>query len=200
VLVAQNGEVFIDHAFGVAQAPKYMPRTTLPQFQLGDITKVFTEMCAAMPAQRGRGQAAAAPDTTGGAAPPAAGRGRGRGGPPPSPLQQCVSRISTLIGAHQSSALDSLQIQSSVDELYRLALLLHTRPALSADSAKAWTLDTYKGEKREAAYATADGKRAAFVLLPDRHATIVILTNDPNADAKAMAQRIVDQVIAAPKG
>src|SRR5258708_10675124 len=69
VLVAQNGEVFIDHAFGIPAQARYMPRTTLPQFQLGDITKVFTEMCAAMPAT-GRG----------------GGGGRGRGGPAPSPL------------------------------------------------------------------------------------------------------------------
>jgi cyanophycinase len=48
VLVAQNGEVFIDHAFGIAPQARYMPRTTLPQFQLGDITKVFTELCATL--------------------------------------------------------------------------------------------------------------------------------------------------------
>ena len=33
---------------------------------------------------------------------------------------------------------------------------------------KAWTIDTYKGLTRRAAYATTDGKRAAIVLIPDK--------------------------------
>ena len=64
------------------------------------------------------------------------------------------------------------------------------------DSAKAWTNDTYKGAKRVAAYATADGKRAALVLLPERKATVIILTNDASADARAMAEKILDLILA----
>jgi len=199
VLVAQNGEVFIDHAFGVAQAPKYMPKTTLPQFNIGNITHLFTEMCAAMPPQRGRGQATTPPDSTAAAAAPAGGRGRGRGGPPPSPLQQCVTRVSTPIGAHQTAAIDSTQIQSSVDELYRLALGLYATPPSKADSGKAWTNDTYKGVQRRAVYGGSDGRRSAFVLVPESTTTIIILTNDPNADAKGMAEKILDQILAAKK-
>lgn len=211
VLVAVNGEVFIDHAFGVPQQPRYMPRTTLPQFQLGDITNVFTELCAQMPAQTGRGRGAPPDSTTaaatgttgratGGAGQPATtgGRGgRGRGGPPPSPLQQCVTRVSTPIGAHQTAAPDSQHVQSSVDELYRFALGLEVPTTWrNADYTRAWTVDTYKGVTRVAAYATADGKRAAFVRVPERHATIVILTNDANADARGMAEKILDQMLA----
>src|SRR5260370_41123640 len=96
------------------------------------------------------------------------------------------------IGAHQTSAADSLHVQSSVDELYRLALLLDSHVWPSADSLKAWTIDTYKGVTRRAAYATSDGKRAALVLVPDRHATIVIMTNDAHADAPALSERILD--------
>jgi hypothetical protein len=51
---------------------------------------------------------------------------------------------------------------------------------------------------RLASYATADGKRAAFVRIPDRRATIIILTNDANADARAMSERILDQLFGAP--
>jgi cyanophycinase len=198
VLVAQNGEVFIDHAFGVAQAPKYMPRTTLPQFNIGKITNVFTAMCAAMP-QRGRGQGAATrPDSN---APAAAGaaRGRGRGGPPPSPLQQCVTRVSSLIGAHQTAPVDSTLIQSSVDELYRLALGLYATPGMSWEPGNAWTNDTYKGVERHAAYGTENGRQSAFVLIPESSTTIIILTNDASADARGMAERILDQVLAAKK-
>jgi hypothetical protein len=49
---------------------------------------------------------------------------------------------------------------------------------------------------RFASYGTADGKRAAFVRIPDHHATIVILTNDANADAKAMSEKLLDQLLA----
>src|SRR5205085_1143138 len=43
VLVAQNGEVYVDRAFGIPVQPRYLPRTTTPQFPLGDIARVFTE-------------------------------------------------------------------------------------------------------------------------------------------------------------
>ena len=200
VLVAQSGEVFIDHAFGIPAQPRYMPRTTLPQFELGDITKTLTELCAQLPAQTGRGRGTP-PDSAAAAAAgmaPAAGRGRGRGGPPPSPLQMCVTRISTPVGAHQTAPTDSQHVQSSVDELYRFALGLEVPTTWrNTDYARGWTADIYKGVTRFAAYATADGKRAAFVRVPERHATIVILTNDPRADARGMAERILDQLLAA---
>lgn len=197
VLVAQGGEVFIDHAFGVAQAPKYMPKTTLPQFDIGRITGVFTEMCAAMP-QRGRGQGQATPPDSNAAAAPA-GRGRGRGGPPPSPLQQCVTRVSSLIGAHQTAPIDSTLIQSSVDELYRLSLGIQATRGMPWDSSKVWMNDKYKGVDRHAAYGAEDGRKSAFVILPESSTTIIILTNDPSADARGMAEKILDQVLAARK-
>jgi cyanophycinase len=206
VLVARDGEVYIDDAFGIPAQTRYMPRTTLPQFPLGGISKVFSELCASMPAQTGRGRGT--PDSTTAAERPAAaanapaggGRGRGRGGPPPSPLQTCVTRVSGPIGAHQTSAADSLTVQSSVDELYRFALGLEVPTTWrNADYTKGWTVDTYKGVQRMAAYATPDGKRGAFVRVPDRRMTIIILTNDTGADARGMANRILDQLLAAPR-
>jgi cyanophycinase len=214
VLVAQNGEVYIDHAFGIPVQPRYMPRTTLPQFRLGDISRVFSGLCASMPAQSGRGRGAQDSTATGatgrataaGAAPVAGaaagtgGRGRGRGGPPPSPLQTCVTRISTSIGAHQTAAADSVEVQSSVDELYRFALGLEVPTSWrNADYTKGWTSDRYKGVQRLAAYATRDGKRGAFVRVPERKATIIILTNDANADARDMAEKILDRMLATPR-
>jgi cyanophycinase len=196
VLVAQNGEVFIDHAFGIAAQTRYMPRTTLPQFPVGDIAATFTELCSQLPPPAARGGGNASPDSTAAAA--GAGRGgqRGRGGPPPTPLQACISRISSPIGAHQTAATAEGQVQSSVDELYRLALGLEVPTTWrNSDYGRGWTQDTYKGEPRLAAYATSDGKRAAFVRVPNRHLTIVILTNDPGADARGMAQKILDEAL-----
>ena len=205
VLVAQNGEVLIDHAYGIAPQPRHMPRTTLPQFPLGDITRVFTELCASMPAPAGRGRGgpdstAAGATGTAGTAGAAGGRGRGRGGAPPSALQSCVSRISGPVGARRTSAPDSVQVQSNVDELYRVALGLEV-PATwrNADYTQGWTADSYKGVSRLTAYATTDGKRAAFVRIPERRVTIIILTNDANADARAMAERILDGMLATPR-
>ncbi|HEX6316104.1 MAG TPA: cyanophycinase [Gemmatimonadaceae bacterium] len=187
VLVAQDGDVFVDHAFGIPAQPRHMPRTTLPLFDIGDIAQVFTGICAQLPppAARGRG------------ANNNVGAGRGRGGPPPSPLQQCVTRVTQPVGAPRTSAPDSLRIHSNVDELYRLALGYES-PATwrTPDQRRGWTADTYKGVERLAAYARPDGKRGAFVRVPSRKATIIILTNDATADAKAMSERILDELLA----
>lgn len=190
VLVAQHGEVFIDHAFGIAAQDRYMPRTTVPQFDIGDIAKVFTAICAQLPPPVARGRGAG--DT---AAVPAA--GRGRGGPPPSPLQTCVTRVSQPVGARQTVAPDSLHIRSNVDELYRISLGFDAPTTWrNPDQSKAFTADTYGGVVRQAAYATADGKRGAFVRVPSRNITIIILTNDAAADARGMAQQLLDLVLA----
>lgn len=185
VLVARDGDVFVDRAFGVPAQPRYMPRTTLPQFPLGDITGVFTALCAQT----------ASRDTS---ARDSSGNGRGRNGPPPSPLQRCVTRLSTPVGAHRTAALDSQTVQSSVDELYRFSLGLEVPTTWrNADYTKGWTADTYRGVMRLAAYATPDGRRAAWVRIPDRHVTVIVLTNDANADARGMSERILDQLLGA---
>jgi hypothetical protein len=122
-----------------------------------------------------------------------AGRGRGRGGPPPSPRQSCVTRVMSPVGAGKTAAgTDSLHVRSSVDDLYRLALGLEATPNFTNNG---WTTDTYRGVTRLAAYATPDGKRAAFVRIPAQRATIIILTNDASADARGMADKILDQLI-----
>jgi hypothetical protein len=39
------------------------------------------------------------------------------------------------------------------------------------------------------------GLRSAFVRLPEKRATIIILTSDDSAPAKAMADKITDQLL-----
>ncbi|MFI5311773.1 MAG: cyanophycinase, partial [Gemmatimonadales bacterium] len=208
VLVAQDGKVFIDESFGVPAQAKYMPTTTVPQFPLGGITAVFESICSQVPEPpAGRGRGGATPDTTAaGAAGVAAGGGRGRGGPPAPPMtpfQRCVSqRVSTPIGMHKTSATEAGEVQSDVDELYRMALGLenprtYTRGAPAdpnaqrepIDYAKGWDSDSFHGSTRYSAYGAAGGKRDAFVRIPDKHATIIILTNDEAADARGMADK-----------
>jgi hypothetical protein len=82
-----------------------------------------------------------------------------------------------------------------VDELYRIALG-YEAPATwrNIDSARGWTSSTYRSVVRLSAYATADGKRGAFVRVPARKATIIILTSDPTADVKGMSDLILDRL------
>ena len=211
VLVAMNGNVLIDHAFGVSPQPKYMPTTTVPQFSLGDIKTVFESICAQVPEPAGRGRGGdPSADSVATAAPPAAGRGRGGSpAPPQSPLQRCVAqRLSTPIGMHKTLATETGDVHSSVDELYRLALGLEnprtyvsvpntdpTATPATIDYARGWNADRYRGTPRFSAFGASDGKRSAFMRFPEQHVTIIVLTNDASADAKSMAEQIADKLL-----
>ena len=189
VLVAQNGKVFAARSYGIAEQAKFMPTTTVPQFPLGDMKSIFTGICEQMPA-------------------PAPGRGNGGRGnnPPLSPLQSCVTRqVSTPIGMHKTMATPEGEVMSSVDELYRLSLGLQAPRTFARDTAgktsafdatKGWTVDSFKGNARLVAYAAPGGRKSAFVRVPDRNATIIVLTNDDGADAKAIADRISEKLLA----
>jgi cyanophycinase len=188
VLVARDGEVVANASFGIGPQPRHMPRTTQPQFDVGGIARVFTVLCDQLPAQSTGGR--------GGAGGAAGGGGRGRGGAPPTPLQSCVSRVSSPVGARQTTALDSTRVASNVDELYRIALGLEVPTTWrNTDYAKGWAADQYAGATRYTAYATEDGRRAAFVRVPDRRTTIIVLTNDANADARGMAQQLLTRLL-----
>src|SRR6185437_1473049 len=198
VLVAENGKVFVDTSFGIPAQAKYMPTTTVPQFALGHLADPLEALCAKLP-------------------PPPAGRGgaagRGRGNAPPmTPFQTCVTRqIGGTVGWHKTTADADSTMHSDVDELYRLELWLESLAALNRDPAQAaaaaaagidlnagWQHDAVNGEARYAAYGVEGGKRDAFVRLPDRRASVIILTDDDNADAKAMADAIAAKLAAAP--
>lgn len=197
VLVAQNGKVFAARSYGIPAQPKYMPTTTVPQFNIGDIKSVFTGLCDQLPPPAARGGRGA----TG---------GRGRANQPPlTPFQSCVAqRVSTPIGMHKTAADESGNVMSSVDELYRLSLGLDAERTFARDTTgastgkfdptKGWTVDSYKNVPRLTAFGAAGGKKSAFVRIPDRkHTTIIVLTNDDTADAKAIADRITDKILAA---
>lgn len=207
VLVARDGEVLVDEAFGIPAQPRYMPATTVPQFALGDISAVFHALCDQLPEQ---------PAGRRGGAGNAAGRGRGGragGASPGTPFQTCVARrVSTPIGMHKTTADSAGQVQSDVDELYRLALGLESertytrnptptdgsndgQSSQAVDYATGWTSDEYHGTPRYSAFAGAGGKRGAFVRVPARHATVIVLTNDDSFDAKSVADSILDRLL-----
>ena len=210
VLVAQAGEVFIDKSYGIPEQSKYMPTTTVPQFQLGAMGDVFSSICSQLPELPARGNRGG--DST---------TGRGRGGAgraasatPSTPFQTCVSsRVSTPVGMHKTNATADGQVLSDVDELYRLALGLENprtfmRDTTSGDSngagrtfdsARGWQPDNYRGVARLSVFAVTGGMRGGFVRIPEKRASIIILTGDDSAPAKEIADRITDQLLAAKK-
>ena len=108
----------------------------------------------------------------------------------------------------KTSANPEGEVLSNVDELYRLALGLEVPRTYSRnapedpmaarepiDAAKGWEVDTYRGATRYRAFGAAGGKRSAFVRIPERHATIIILTNDDAADARGMADQIAEKLL-----
>ena len=69
----------------------------------------------------------------------------------------------------------------------------------SVDYSRGWQADSYRGIVRYSAFGLAGGKKSAFVRYPDKRATIIILTNDDSADAKAIADRISDRLLGSNK-
>jgi CubicO group peptidase (beta-lactamase class C family) len=200
VLVAQDGKVLIDKSYGIPDQPRYMPTTTVPQFQLGAMAEVFTSICSQVPEPppaRGRG------DSTGRGGGRRGGRAGGAG--TNTPFQTCVSgRLSTPIGMHKTNATADGQVHSDVDELYRLALGLENprtfvRDTTSGDSGAARSFDAARGWQSDSYRGIADRSRSAFVRIPEKRASIIILTNDDSAPAKAMAEKIAEQLFTAKK-
>ncbi len=182
VLVAEGGSVLVDQSYGIAQQPRYAPTTTSPQWALGELSGVFAALCAQLPEP----PAGSAP---GGARHDAA---------PTTALQRCVARqLSTPVGMHRTTADISGLVSSNVDELYRLALgLQNPRTWPGVDVTKGWTAENHGNVSWLAAYGGAGGRRVAFVRIPDRQAVIIVLTNDDSVDAKGIAEKIADRLVA----
>lgn len=207
VLVAEDGKVFIDAAYGIPPQRKYMPVTTIPNFPLLGLSAGLN--AAALIGLEREGKL-----KFGDVFPDGSGQtirdvllqhehsnttrreivslitAKGSG----SYAQQINRRIYTPIGMHKTVA-DSAtgEFRSNVDELYRWELGLDAVPAFR-EGAFGWRLDTYKGLPRESEFGTSDGRRNAFVRFPSKHAAIIILTASPTADAQAIADRIADRL------
>ncbi len=176
VLVAQGGKVFVDQAYGIADHPKYMPATTVPNFKLGGVSAPIESLVK---------QLALANDKLA--------------------LNQRLARyIGAPIGWHKTVADSNGVISSNVDELYRFALGEEFARTFRGDTASVtaapdfslgWNADQVRGVNRLSAFGTTDGRRSAFVRIPDRRATIIILTDSDQVDAKGIADRIAQRLI-----
>ncbi|MCC6930783.1 MAG: Type 1 glutamine amidotransferase-like domain-containing protein [Gemmatimonadaceae bacterium] len=210
VLVARDGKVLADRAYGIAPQPRYMPETTVPQFALGEMSAIFGAVCEQLPEPpvraRPANDTAAAPAAAPAATPTTA---ASRAAPAAlTPMQRCVTqRAAAPVGLHKTTANDAGEVQSSVDELYRVSLGLEHPPTYARtpatdagarepiDGARGWMADQYAGATRYRAFAAADGKRSAWVRIPSRRVTIIILTNDATADAAGMADAIAGKLL-----
>lgn len=200
VLVAQNGEVLVDKSYGIADQPRYMPTTTMPQFDVGEMSGVFTSLCTQLPApdarplsQPGNGAERGAPGNA----------ARAQRENTLTAFQRCFAReLRRPIGMHRTTANAGGQVLSNVDELYRLELGIEnplTWPG--ADVTLGWEAESHGGTTWLGSYGAEGGKRNAFVRIPDRHAVVIVLTNDDAADAKGIAARIAERLLsAAPSG
>jgi hypothetical protein len=116
-------------------------------------------------------------------------------------------RIFTPIGAHKMTT-DSMGVfKGNVDELYRFELGLENPRAFSGDTlnfaiapsrdeTRGWKAGSYGGVSSLAAYGDASGKQHAFVRVPERKAVVIILSDDVQLDAKGIADRIMERLIA----
>ncbi|AHG93819.1 peptidase S51 dipeptidase E (plasmid) [Gemmatirosa kalamazoonensis] len=214
VLVAQGGRVLVDKGYGVAAHPRYMPATTVPEIPLGEMADVFHGLAARLLARDGKlslddtlaGGATVREYLTGtrrvpdGGARLAALLSARAGTPYPRLVDR---RVFTPIGAHKTVVAIDGRVESNVDELYRLALALESPARVFADTTAASAGAPLPGEElgwrtepngRLAAYAMDDGRRGAFVRVPARRATVIVLTDADDADARGIAGRIADRL------
>jgi cyanophycinase len=228
ILVAQDGKVLVDRAYGIQPQPKYMPTTTVPNFDLGGLSAGFDATAALLVVRDGKlslDDPVSPGNTTtvreylaAGPTWPDSGRMLAeivtkRSG---TPFSQFVGRRMLMpIGAHKTVVDSDGQVHSNVDELYRWELGLENNRDFSADSAAsatdgstdvrqlltralAWHAESYRGVTRYAEYGTPTGHRNAFVRIPDRKATIIILTSSNATEARTLANAITDRLLSRP--
>ena len=212
VLVAQGGKVFINSSYNVPPQRRYMPTTTMPNFELRGLSLALNGAVAQwLVTQGSMGPDAPIDSATSVTArqyftdSPILSNGSRRvadlmskrGGRTYSQLVN--SRLLTPAGTHKT-VVDTVEwtFQSNVDELYRLELAVFS----GAEDAKAtpgnslgWRSDSLSGVPRRAVYGNAAGKRNAYVRFPDRKATIIILTDSDAIDARALAESLAGKLL-----
>ncbi|MCE2903062.1 MAG: cyanophycinase [Gemmatimonas sp.] len=167
VLVAVDGKVLLNRAWGIATQPKYLPETAVPAFPLGRLSGVLNASLTANGV--GRIDAASIRRLT------------AIGG------MQRARRDST-DGTWNANVDDLYRF-----ELGRFGARAGVRDTTPVPSA--FTVDTVGGRLRHAAYAGPDGTRSAWVRYPTQRAVVLVLTNDAAADARGLAEQLAARAL-----
>lgn len=204
VLVARDGKVLVDQAYGVPDHPRYMPGTTVPNFPLGALSDPINALVAQLAVADGKLDR---DSIRGPRVAELVAKSVGS-----SYSQYVTRRVFAPVGAHKTVVDSGGAFASNVDELYRLELGLQSSRTFANDNASTgtapasavrdeslgWRVDRYRGLARWSAFGTADGMRNAFVRLPDRRVSIIILTDRDGVNARDIADRIADRLIVQP--
>ena len=192
IVVAQDGAVLVNKSYnvpddsagqGANRYATYMPTTTVPQFPLGDLSKVLHAVISQNLVAEGRSYR---PDS--------------------APGNVVTQRLYNPIGMHQTALDRSGEFRSNVDELYRFELGLEDSRMFLSDSARAhgltaidpaagWIADRYLNTSRFSQYSEPGGRRGAFMRFPERGVTIILLTNSGSVDAKGIAEQIAERLL-----
>jgi cyanophycinase len=219
VHVAQGGRILVSRAYGVPRHPKHTPGTTVPNFSLGMLSGAIDALAVQLLVRDGKlrlddpatdGQrggsvrelvsSSSTPETRAMVATLVLRKGG-------VAFDQHVSRRAFApLGIRRSVARPDGWMESNVDELYRLELGLQQPRVLGRDEANArpsrvaidpalgWQADVYRGMPRLALFGASGGKQHAFVRLPGRQLSIIILTGSDTTDARALADRVLDRL------
>jgi cyanophycinase len=116
-----------------------------------------------------------------------------------APTAASVRRVLTTGGAQRLQYDSTAKAwRGNVDDLYRFELgrFVVAPGARDTNSVPAvFTRDTDHGTTRYAVYGTTDGKQAAWVRYPEKRTVMLILTGDPQADARGLAQQLADRLL-----
>jgi cyanophycinase len=168
VMVARDGKVLLNRAYGVPVQPRFTPETAVPLFRLGKLGEVLS--------------AAFAPDSTGRLTAASVRRAQAIGG-----MQR--ARYDSVSGEWTANVDDLYRF-----ELGRFPVRPGARDTVVPPGA--FTVDSSLGRPRHAVFGTDDGMRGAWVRFPSERLVILLLTNDATADARAMTQRLSERLLA----
>lgn len=165
IVVAQDGKVLVNSAYGVPPQRRYQPETGVPAFPLFALSAVLNASIPTTVEGNRFGSVNAR-------------RVMASGG-----MQRTTLDSTTALW------------YSNVDDLYRWVSARTSTANGADAALRGYTADTYRGLVREAAYGRDNGRRNAWVSFPERNAVILVLTGNDSFDARSATERIADELL-----
>ena len=67
-------------------------------------------------------------------------------------------------------------------------------PVTPPDPTFGWTSDTYRGAPRVSLFGLSNGRRHAWMRIPSRRISVIVMTDSDETDARSLAERIIDRL------